>query len=119
MTFLEEIRTWDWDDVDRGSAWVMQKNIRSVTEAWAQCWNPDWMRQLLVRRGVTPDQVKLRLWACDCAERVLPIFERAFPNDGRPRVAVDVARRYAMGEATRKELELSLIHISEPTRQAE
>jgi hypothetical protein len=45
-----------------------------------------------------------RLFACDCAERVLDIFERAFPNDDRPRNAIQTARRYANGKATHVEL---------------
>jgi len=46
----------------------------------------------------------LRLFACDCAESVLPLFERKHPDDRRPREAISVARRYAMGEATKEEL---------------
>ena len=44
-----------------------------------------------------------RVFACDCAERVLPIFEREFPNDARPRTAIAVARRFAVGDATEAE----------------
>jgi hypothetical protein len=39
-----------------------------------------------------------RLFAADCAERVLPIFEEAVPGDGRPRKAIKAARAYANGE---------------------
>ena len=45
-----------------------------------------------------------RLFACDCAERVLHLFEAIYPNDARPRTAIKVARRFANGEATVKEL---------------
>jgi hypothetical protein len=45
-----------------------------------------------------------RLFACDCAERVLPLFELAHPDDSRPRVAIETARRFANGEATSDEL---------------
>jgi hypothetical protein len=45
-----------------------------------------------------------RLFACDCAERVLHFFEQHHPEDGRPRAAVETARRFALGEATRLEL---------------
>lgn len=31
-------------------------------------------------------------FAADCAERVLPIFEAGFPDDGRPRGAIEAAR---------------------------
>lgn len=45
-----------------------------------------------------------RLFAADCAEHVLPIFEKRYPADTRPREAIAVARRFANGEATREEL---------------
>jgi len=34
----------------------------------------------------------------DCAERVLPYFEEAFPDDDRPRKAIEAARAWARGE---------------------
>ena len=43
--------------------------------------------------------------ACDYAERVLPMFEDYSPHDKRPRRAIEVARRFADGEATREELD--------------
>jgi hypothetical protein len=45
-----------------------------------------------------------RLFACDCAERVLYLFEARYPDDGRPRKAIEIARRYAEGKATVGEL---------------
>ena len=47
---------------------------------------------------------ELRLFACSCAERALPIFERERPGDARPREAILVARRYVTGGATDEEL---------------
>ena len=46
----------------------------------------------------------LRLFACDCAEHVLHIFEEHYPNDKRVRECIDVARRFAAGKATIGEL---------------
>ena len=57
----------------------------------------------LVRRVETWNEMNLRLFAADCAERVLPIFEKRSPNDDRPRKAIEVARRFARGEATKEE----------------
>jgi hypothetical protein len=37
----------------------------------------------------------LALWAADCAEHVLPYFEEKYPNDGRPRRAIEVCRTWA------------------------
>lgn len=33
-------------------------------------------------------------WACDCAKRVLPIFEKKFPQDPRPRAALKAGRTW-------------------------
>jgi len=46
------------------------------------------------------DHRSLALWAADCAEHVLPCFEKEFPEDGRPRKAVEAARAWARGETT-------------------
>ncbi|MFS2031793.1 putative immunity protein, partial [Curtobacterium sp. CT11-45] len=37
-------------------------------------------------------------WAADCAERVLPLFEREAPTDGRARDAIERARAFSRGE---------------------
>jgi hypothetical protein len=47
---------------------------------------------------------ELRLFSVDCAERVLPIFEKTVPGDARPRQAIETARRFAVGQATAEEL---------------
>lgn len=39
----------------------------------------------------------LARWAADCAERVLPLFARC-SGDGRPKEALEVARRWARGD---------------------
>jgi hypothetical protein len=40
------------------------------------------------------DQSLLAVWAADCAEHVLPLFEKAYPNDGRPRKAIEACRAW-------------------------
>ena len=40
------------------------------------------------------DQISLALWAADCAERVLPFFEKAYPKDDRPRKAIEACRTW-------------------------
>ena len=45
-----------------------------------------------------------RLFACDCAERVLYIYEDKYPKDNRPRFAIQVARLFARDKATPEEL---------------
>ncbi|WP_081752852.1 putative immunity protein [Kallotenue papyrolyticum] len=40
------------------------------------------------------DQRALATWAADCAARVLPIFENAYPNDERPRKAIEACQTW-------------------------
>lgn len=36
-------------------------------------------------------------WACECAKRVLPVFEKEFPKDKRPRTALETAKKWLKG----------------------
>lgn len=60
-------------------------------------------RFITVRRGGTlqdADHHLLAIWAADCAQHVLPLFEEVQPNDDRPRQAIELARAWARGEIT-------------------
>jgi hypothetical protein len=57
-----------------------------------------------LRIVIEPADREMRLFACDCAKRVLPIFEEEYPEDNRPRRAIETARRFALGKATQEEL---------------
>jgi hypothetical protein len=60
-------------------------------------------RFITVRRGGTlqdEDHHLLALWAADCAEHVLPLFEQIRPDDGRPRRAIELGRAWARSEVT-------------------
>ena len=60
-------------------------------------------RLVTVRRGGTlqdGDHHLLAVWAADCAQHVLHLFEEARPGDDRPRRAIEQARAWARGEIT-------------------
>lgn len=60
-------------------------------------------RLITVRRGGTlrdSDHHLLALWAANCAEHVLPLFEEMQPNDERPRRAIESVRAWTRGEIT-------------------
>ncbi len=40
------------------------------------------------------DQKTLAVWAIDCAERILPYFEKPYPDDKRPRQAIDTLQKW-------------------------
>lgn len=58
-------------------------------------------RFITVRRGGTlsdPDHHLLALWAADCAEHVLHLFESVRPDDPRPRQAIEQVRAWTRGD---------------------
>jgi len=55
-------------------------------------------------RAVEGKDKEIRLFAADCAEMVLPIYEKDYPDDKRPRLAIQAARDYANGLITMQEL---------------
>lgn len=61
------------------------------------------LRLVTVRRGGSLSDVHhrlLALWAADCAEHVLHLFESAQPHDARPRAAIEAIRAWTRGERT-------------------
>src|SRR5512139_244638 len=60
-------------------------------------------RFITVRRGGSlrdSDHHLLAIWAADCAQHVLHLFEEMQPNDDRPRRAIELARAWTRGEIT-------------------
>ena len=60
-------------------------------------------RFITVRRGSTlldDDHHLLAIWAADCAEHVLHLFEQERPDDDRPRHAIELGRAWARGEVS-------------------
>lgn len=58
-------------------------------------------RFITVRRGGTLQDAEhhlLAIWAADCAQHVLHVFEEMKPEDDRPRRAIELARAWARGE---------------------
>ncbi|CAN7445576.1 putative immunity protein [Knoellia sp. LjRoot47] len=63
-------------------------------------------RLVTVRRGgslTDEDHHLLALWAADCAEHVLPLFESERPTDRRPRHAIEAVRAWTRGEVAMME----------------
>lgn len=60
-------------------------------------------RFITVRRGGSlqdSDHHLLAIWAADCAQHVLHLFEEMQPNDKRPYQAIESARAWARSEIT-------------------
>ena len=60
-------------------------------------------RLVTIRRGgslTDENHHRLALWAAECAEHVLPLFEAQRPHDRRPRAAIEAARAWSSGGGT-------------------
>lgn len=56
------------------------------------------LAELKVRDLLNAEQLRgLRLFAADCAESVLHLFESEYPEDKRPRLAIQASRDFANG----------------------
>jgi len=76
-------------------------------------------RFITIRRGGTlqdSDHRLLALWAADCAEHVLPLFEAAQPGDARPRQAIELARAWVRGEITMSQARTAAGHAQAAAR---
>lgn len=93
------------DACDDAVEWAA--NYDTLTDAWDACERPDWMLWLHANGIIKIGDRDLRLFACECV-RYTPIGGGRtvwdLLTDERSRNAVEVAERYANGEATRDEL---------------
>jgi uncharacterized protein (TIGR02996 family) len=75
--------------------------------------DPEWIEWAI---GQLANEVQRKYFICDCALRVLPLFERERPGDGQLRKVIDTARRFVRGKATGAEASAvdDVIHAAEP-----
>lgn len=77
-------------------------------------------RFITVRRGgilQDVDHHRLAVWAADCAQHVLHLFEEIQPNDERPRRAIELARAWARGEIMMTEARTAAGHAQAAARE--
>jgi hypothetical protein len=80
---------------------------KSLAEVWTQCERADWMLWLCGKMAGEkgwPTRQEVVLVACFCAEGALPLFEKKYPDDARPRKAIEAARAWARGSGDIEEL---------------
>lgn len=83
------------------------KDYKTLGSAWKACERGDWMLWLCGKMSGGkgwPTRQQIVLVACDCAELVLPIYEKKYPNDKRVRDCIEMTRKWANGKATIEEV---------------
>jgi hypothetical protein len=76
-------------------------------------------RLITIRRGGTledADHQLLAVWAADCADHVLGLFQRERPHDDRPRRAIELGRAWARGEIRMTEARTAAGHANAAAR---
>ncbi len=66
-------------------------------------------------RAVNGHQKAMRLYACYCAKRALPDYEKA---DNRVRACIETAESFAYGQSTREEMDAAWDAVRDITRDA-
>ena len=61
-------------------------------------------RSIRLNKKLNWNEKTQRLFAADCAEHVLHIFEDEYPDDDRPRKAIEAVRKFVYGEISKEEL---------------
>ena len=101
MTFHEWLESND--ACDEAMKWL---GDRTIQQTWDECERGEWLAWWLGKAGL--DDSTLRLIACDMV-RYTPLSDGRtvwdLLTDERSRNAVEVTERYAVGEATDKELQ--------------
>ena len=85
-----------------GHDWALAQGVTTMAELWKLDIRPDWRIWIATRPGVLDDRT-LRLSAVYCARSVQHLMK-----DQRSINSIDVAERYAHGEATDEELGVAL-----------
>jgi hypothetical protein len=94
-----------WGACEEGYEWTKANGIQTFQELWDKLPRQDWMVWVLRKHGVTEAHRKpLVLWAIECAEDALPLFEKRRPNDKRVRECLEATRGYVAGTVTLTEL---------------
>lgn len=78
----------------------------------------DFANALLALESVKGHAQAKRRYACFCAQYSLDIFERKFPNDNRPRLAIETTNMFTLGLASAEEMESARNAADEACGQA-
>lgn len=85
------------------------------SNSWDDIW---WLISNTYSQFSKQQKTDLRLLGCEYALIVLPNFEKEFPEDKRPRLAIEASRAFAKGDITEKELKAAAEAAAESAESA-
>ena len=72
----------------------------------------------MIKEKSKRDHRSLVLWAADCAQHVLPYFEKEYPRDSRPRKAIEAGRAWVAGKIKMGEVRIAALAAHAAARNA-
>jgi hypothetical protein len=76
---------------ESGATWASQ--FETLAEVYDKCERGGWMIWMLQKADKLDKPTAVKI-AIECAEHVLHFYEDKYPDDKRPRLAIDAARKY-------------------------
>jgi len=76
------------------------------------------MKNKMIKEKLKRDHRSLVLWAANCAQHVLPYFEKEYPRDNRPRKAIEAGRAWVRGKIKMGEVRVAALAAHAAARNA-
>lgn len=105
MIKITEKKLREMQACEDGIQWFLShkhRTLKTIIPALLEDNHEDYARWLLTRLMLRPQRV---MFGCFAATQVLNIFETRYPNDKRPRLAIQAAEDFIHGEIDRDTLE--------------
>jgi hypothetical protein len=77
------------------------------------------LKNAIIELTMKLDHKTLVIWATDCAEHVLSFFEEKYPNNDRPRKAIEAGRAWVQGKMSVGEVRTVALAAHAAAREAE
>lgn len=93
--------------------WVKSQGDKTYEELWNACPRADWLLWVVTRAGV--ERKTIVLAAVSCVEILIPFVP---PGENRPKLAIEVAKRWCRDEASLDEFETARESVRAYRREA-
>ena len=92
---------------DSARRWVTEGKFTTLEAAWDACANPSWLLWYADRKAGpvgSEGRKKIVGIACECVRLMLTSSETGYPEDKRPRKAIEAAEGWMLGKVSTAEL---------------
>jgi len=95
-----------WEPCDEAVEWINEQGTKDVFELIERLYKSEVKDKYIWLSWAIPRLLKTKkdrvMFSVYCAELVLPMFEREYPNDKRPRQAIQAAKNWIKNPKNKK-----------------